>query len=76
MDPAEIFALVVGMFLAVVVPHYASSLLRIPPSVTLLVGGAALAFVPDLPVIEPDLFDRGVRPNHRQKESPFPLPSR
>lgn len=54
MPPAETFSLIVGMFLAAVVLHHTASLLRVPPSVTLLVGGGALAFVPGLPVIELD----------------------
>lgn len=54
MHPANTFPLVVGMFLAVVVPYYIASRLHVPPSVTLLVGGIALAFIPGLPVIEPD----------------------
>lgn len=39
MHPADTFPLVVGMFLAVVVPYYIASRLHVPPSVTLLVGG-------------------------------------
>ncbi len=54
MHPAEAFSLIVGLFLAAVLLHHAASLLRVPPSVTLLVGGGALAFVPGLPVIELD----------------------
>ncbi len=54
MHPAETFSLIVGMFLAAVLLHHTASLLRVPPSVTLLVGGGALAFVPGLPVIELD----------------------
>ena len=54
MPPAETFSLIVGMFLVAVVLHYTASRLRVPPSVTLLVGGGALAFVPGLPAIELD----------------------
>ncbi|MBK1662859.1 cation:proton antiporter domain-containing protein, partial [Paracraurococcus ruber] len=54
MDPAEIFELVVGMFLAVLVLHYLALHLRLPPAVALLLGGGALAFVPGLPAIELD----------------------
>ena len=54
MHASETFPLVVGMFLAVVVPHHMASRLRVPLSVTLLVGGGALAFIPGLPVIALD----------------------
>lgn len=54
MHPADTFPRVVGMFLAVVVPYYIASRLHVPPSVTLIVGGGALAFIPGLPVIELD----------------------
>ncbi|MCR6625796.1 MAG: Na+/H+ antiporter [Pseudoxanthomonas sp.] len=54
MQPVEVFELVVGMFMAVLVLYYLALRLSIPPSVTLLVGGGALAFVPGLPVIELD----------------------
>ncbi|TDG29487.1 Na+/H+ antiporter [Paracraurococcus ruber] len=54
MDPAELFELVVGMFLAVLVLHYLALRLRLPPAVALLLGGGALAFVPGLPAIELD----------------------
>ncbi|WP_236019978.1 Na+/H+ antiporter [Sabulicella rubraurantiaca] len=54
MQPLELFELVVGMFLAVLVLHYAAHRLRLPPAVALLVGGGALAFVPGLPTVELD----------------------
>jgi CPA1 family monovalent cation:H+ antiporter len=54
MHPAELFELVVGMFLAVLVLQYAALRLRLPPAVALLVGGGALAFVPGLPTVELD----------------------
>ncbi|WP_043838780.1 Na+/H+ antiporter [Muricoccus aerilatus] len=54
MHPVEIFELIIGMFLAVLVLHYAAPRLGLPPAVALLVGGGALAFVPGLPPVELD----------------------
>lgn len=54
MHPVEVFELIVGMFLAVLVLYYLALRLSLPPSVTLLAGGGALAFIPGLPVIELD----------------------
>src|SRR3712207_1438589 len=54
MHPVEIFELILGMFLAVLVLQYAALRLRLPPAVALLVGGGALAFVPGLPTVELD----------------------
>ncbi|HEY8612199.1 MAG TPA: Na+/H+ antiporter [Roseomonas sp.] len=54
MHPVEIFELIVGMFLAVLVLQYAALRLRLPPAVALLVGGGALAFIPGLPTVELD----------------------
>jgi len=50
-SPVEVFELIIGMFLAVVVLHYLASRLSLPPAVALLVGGGALAFTPGLPTI-------------------------
>src|SRR4051812_12605487 len=54
MHSVEVFELIVGMFLAVLVLQYAALRLRLPPAVALLMGGGALAFVPGLPTIELD----------------------
>ncbi|MGQ3211811.1 Na+/H+ antiporter [Shinella sp.] len=54
MDPTHLFELVIGMFVAIIALHYAAHRLGLPPSVALLAGGALLAFVPGLPVIEVD----------------------
>ncbi len=54
MDPTHLFELIIGMFLAIIVLHYAAHRLGLPPSVALLAGGALLAFVPGLPTIEVD----------------------
>ena len=51
-SPVQVFELIVGMFLAVLVLHYLASRLSLPPAVALLVGGGALAFTPGLPTIE------------------------
>lgn len=54
MDPTHLFELVIAMFLAIIVLHYAAHKIGLPPSVALLVGGGALAFVPGLPTIAID----------------------
>ena len=51
-SPVEVFELIVGMFLAVLVLHYLARRLSLPPAVALLVGGGALAFTPGLPTIQ------------------------
>ena len=54
MEPTHLFELVIGMFVAIIVLHYAAHRLGLPPSVALLAGGSALAFAPGLPAIEVD----------------------
>ncbi|SDB22827.1 monovalent cation:H+ antiporter, CPA1 family [Belnapia rosea] len=54
MHSVEIFELIVGMFMAVLVLQYAAHRLGLPPAVALLVGGGALAFMPGLPTVELD----------------------
>ncbi|HEY8613385.1 MAG TPA: cation:proton antiporter [Roseomonas sp.] len=54
MHPVEIFELIIGMFLAVLVLQYAALRLRLPPAVALLMGVGALAFIPGLPTVELD----------------------
>lgn len=54
MHPAALFELVIAMFIAVLGLHYLARRLALPPSVTLLIGGGALAFLPGLPTIEID----------------------
>ncbi|HEY4076256.1 MAG TPA: Na+/H+ antiporter [Rhizomicrobium sp.] len=51
MDPTQLFELVIAMLLAIIVLHYVARQLRLPPSAALLTGGAALAFLPGLPII-------------------------
>ena len=57
MHPVETFELVIGMLAAVLVLHWLAQRLRWPPSVTLLIGGGALAFIPGMPAVhlDPDL---------------------
>lgn len=50
----QTFELIIGMFVAVLVLQYLALRLRLPPSVALLIGGGALAFVPGLPAIQLD----------------------
>jgi Na+/H+ antiporter len=56
-EPTQFFELAVGTVLAIVVLHYAARRLKLPPSVALLTGGVALAFLPGVPAItvNPDL---------------------
>ena len=54
MDPTHLFELAIGMVMAIIALHYAAHRLRLPPSLALLAGGAALAFVPGLPTITVD----------------------
>ncbi|MGU3665773.1 Na+/H+ antiporter [Methylobacterium sp. A49B] len=54
MHPLQAFELIIAMFLAVLVLHYAAQRLALPPAVALLVGGGTLAFIPGLPAVELD----------------------
>ena len=54
MDAAHLFELLIAMLFAVVALHYVANRLRLPPAVALIVGGAALAFIPGLPQISLD----------------------
>lgn len=54
MEPTLLFELVIVMFVAIIALHYLADRLRLPPSVSLLAGGGALAFVPGLPTITVD----------------------
>lgn len=54
MAPTQLFELVIAMFLAIIALHYLAQRLGLPPSVGLLAGGGALAFVPGLPTIAID----------------------
>lgn len=54
MHPAETFELVFTLLLAILALHWFAERAKLPPSVALLVGGGALAFLPGLPVIELD----------------------
>jgi Na+/H+ antiporter len=54
MAPTHLFELVIVMFLAIIALHYLARRLGLPPSVGLLAGGAALAFLPGLPTIAVD----------------------
>ena len=54
MDGVHLFELVIAMLFAVIGLHYLAHRLRLPPAVALIVGGAALAFIPGLPDIALD----------------------
>jgi CPA1 family monovalent cation:H+ antiporter len=54
MDAVHLFELLIAMLFAVIALHYVAHRLRLPPAVALIVGGAALAFVPGLPRVSLD----------------------
>jgi CPA1 family monovalent cation:H+ antiporter len=54
MDGLHLFELIIGMLFAVIALHWLAHRLNLPPAVALIVGGAALAFIPGLPVISLD----------------------
>lgn len=51
MHAAELFELAIAMFMAILALHWLAGRLNLPPSVALLIGGGALAFLPGLPTI-------------------------
>jgi len=57
MHAVHLFELMIAMLFAVIVLHYFAHRLRLPPAVALILGGAALAFVPGLPniALDPEL---------------------
>lgn len=54
MDAVHLFELLIAMLFAVIALHYVAHRLHLPPAVALILGGAALAFVPGLPHISLD----------------------
>lgn len=54
MHPTEMFEFVFVLLLAILVLHWLAGRVGLSPSVALLIGGGALAFVPGLPAIELD----------------------
>jgi len=54
MDAVHLFELMIAMLFAVIALHYVAHRLHLPPAVALIVGGAALAFLPGLPHISLD----------------------
>src|SRR6188768_3055792 len=54
MHAVHLFELMIAMLFAVIALHYVAHRLHLPPAVALIVGGAALAFVPGLPHISLD----------------------
>ena len=52
MHPVELFELVIGMLVVVLALHWIAERLHWPPSVALLIGGGALAFIPGIPTIQ------------------------
>jgi CPA1 family monovalent cation:H+ antiporter len=49
MNAVHLFELLIAMLFAVIALHYVAHRLRLPPAVALILGGAALAFIPGLP---------------------------
>lgn len=54
MDSTHLFELAIVMVMAIIALHYAARRFKLPPSLALLTGGAALAFMPGLPTIAVD----------------------
>jgi CPA1 family monovalent cation:H+ antiporter len=57
MHPIELFELILSLLAVVVMLHWAAQRMRLPPSIALLIGGGALAFVSALPpvALDPEL---------------------
>jgi Na+/H+ antiporter len=53
-DAVHLFELLIAMLFAVVALHWLAHRLHLPPAVALIAGGAALAFIPGLPIISLD----------------------
>lgn len=54
MNATHLFELAIAMIMAIIALHFAARKLKLPPSLALLTGGAALAFLPGLPTINVD----------------------
>jgi monovalent cation/hydrogen antiporter len=54
MEPSHLFEAVIAMLFAAIALHYLAHRLHLPPAVALIAGGAALAFLPGLPVVSLD----------------------
>ncbi|MGH6908775.1 MAG: Na+/H+ antiporter [Phenylobacterium sp.] len=54
MDSTHLFELAIGMVMAIIALHFAAHRFKLPPTLALLMGGAALAFTPGLPTITVD----------------------
>lgn len=54
MELAHLFELVIATFLAIIVLHYIGHRIGLPAPVALIVGGASLAFIPNVPAITVD----------------------
>ena len=57
MHPVGMFELVIGMLVGIVALHWLADRMNWPPSIALLIGGGALAFVPGAPTfhLDPEL---------------------
>lgn len=54
MDAVHLFEMLIAMLFAVIALHWLAHRLHLPPAVALIIGGAALAFIPGLPTITLD----------------------
>src|SRR6478736_6655564 len=54
MDPVHTFELIIAALFTIIALHYLGSRLHLPPAVSLIAGGAALAFIPGLPALSLD----------------------
>lgn len=54
MNSKHLFELMIAMLPVIIALHYLAQRLRLPPAVALLIGGALVAFLPELPNFSPD----------------------
>src|SRR6187455_1214933 len=54
MDPVHNFELIIAALFTIIALHYLGGRLHLPPAVSLIAGGAALAFIPGLPALSLD----------------------
>lgn len=54
MHPVQVFELVMVILLAILALHWISMRFKLPPAVSLLIGGGAMAFIPGLPAVTLD----------------------
>lgn len=54
MNASHLFELMIAMLPVIIALHYLAQRFGLPPAVSLLMGGAVMAFLPELPAFSPD----------------------